>query len=53
MCVCVQVVQLDCPDDTESYIHRVGRTARFRWGVSCVYVCVRVYCVCVCVCECI
>jgi ATP-dependent RNA helicase DDX10/DBP4 len=23
------VLQLDCPDDTETYIHRVGRTARF------------------------
>jgi len=24
------VVQLDCPEDTATYIHRVGRTARFR-----------------------
>lgn len=24
------VVQVDCPDDVSSYIHRVGRTARFR-----------------------
>ena len=24
------VVQLDCPEDSETYIHRVGRTARFR-----------------------
>ena len=23
------VVQLDCPDSVESYIHRVGRTARY------------------------
>lgn len=22
------VVQLDCPEDTNTYIHRVGRTAR-------------------------
>jgi ATP-dependent RNA helicase DDX10/DBP4 len=24
------VVQADCPDDAETYIHRVGRTARYR-----------------------
>lgn len=24
------VVQLDCPDDVDSYIHRVGRTARYQ-----------------------
>eukprot|EP00750_Incisomonas_marina_P003173 INCI12874.2.p1 GENE.INCI12874.2~~INCI12874.2.p1 ORF type:complete len:821 (+),score=217.23 INCI12874.2:271-2733(+) len=24
------VVQVDCPDDVEGYIHRVGRTARFK-----------------------
>jgi ATP-dependent RNA helicase DDX10/DBP4 len=24
------VVQLDCPEDTQTYIHRVGRTARFK-----------------------
>lgn len=24
------VVQFDCPDDVESYIHRVGRTARYQ-----------------------
>jgi ATP-dependent RNA helicase DDX10/DBP4 len=24
------VVQLDCPEDVQTYIHRVGRTARFR-----------------------
>ena len=34
LCVCVwtlspvQVLQYDCPDDAETYIHRVGRTAR-------------------------
>ena len=26
------VVQVDCPDDVESYIHRVGRTARYKSG---------------------
>jgi ATP-dependent RNA helicase DDX10/DBP4 len=26
------VVQADCPDDVAQYIHRVGRTARFRAG---------------------
>ena len=26
------VVQLDCPDSVESYIHRVGRTARYEKG---------------------
>lgn len=24
------VVQADCPEDPETYIHRVGRTARFQ-----------------------
>jgi len=24
------VVQLDCPDDVDTYIHRVGRTARYQ-----------------------
>jgi ATP-dependent RNA helicase DDX10/DBP4 len=24
------IVQVDCPDDVDTYIHRVGRTARFR-----------------------
>ena len=24
------VVQVDCPDDVETYVHRVGRTARFK-----------------------
>jgi ATP-dependent RNA helicase DDX10/DBP4 len=23
------VIQVDCPDDSETYIHRVGRTARY------------------------
>jgi len=26
------VVQVDCPEDTETYIHRVGRTARYKSG---------------------
>ena len=26
------VVQLDCPEDVNTYIHRVGRTARFQKG---------------------
>lgn len=26
------VVQLDCPENTEMYIHRVGRTARYRFN---------------------
>jgi ATP-dependent RNA helicase DDX10/DBP4 len=26
------VVQLDCPEDVDTYIHRVGRTARFERG---------------------
>ena len=26
------VVQLDCPEDVEAYVHRVGRTARFQRG---------------------
>ena len=24
------VVQVDCPEDTSTYIHRVGRTARYK-----------------------
>jgi ATP-dependent RNA helicase DDX10/DBP4 len=24
------VIQLDCPDDVDTYIHRVGRTARYQ-----------------------
>jgi len=26
------VVQVDCPDDVDTYIHRVGRTARYNAG---------------------
>ena len=26
------VIQLDCPDDANSYIHRAGRTARYQKG---------------------
>lgn len=26
------VVQMDCPEDTNAYIHRAGRTARFQRG---------------------
>lgn len=26
------VVQVDCPDDVDNYIHRVGRTARYKSG---------------------
>jgi ATP-dependent RNA helicase DDX10/DBP4 len=26
------VVQADCPEDVAAYIHRVGRTARFKSG---------------------
>ncbi|KAK8850415.1 ATP-dependent RNA helicase DBP4 [Kwoniella newhampshirensis] len=26
------VIQLDCPDDVDTYIHRVGRTARYQAG---------------------
>lgn len=28
------VVQMDCPEDVESYIHRIGRTARYKSGGS-------------------
>jgi len=24
------IVQMDCPEDTTTYIHRVGRTARYK-----------------------
>ena len=27
------VVQMDCPEDLDSYIHRAGRTARFKSGM--------------------
>lgn len=26
------VIQLDCPDDVDTYIHRIGRTARYKAG---------------------
>lgn len=26
------VVQMDCPEDVNAYIHRAGRTARFQRG---------------------
>ncbi|OMJ89590.1 hypothetical protein SteCoe_8212 [Stentor coeruleus] len=26
------VVQVDCPEDVESYVHRIGRTARYKSG---------------------
>lgn len=26
------VVQVDCPEDADTYIHRVGRTARYHEG---------------------
>lgn len=26
------VVQVDCPEDAETYVHRVGRTARYHKG---------------------
>lgn len=26
------VVQIDCPEDSATYIHRVGRTARYQKG---------------------
>ena len=29
------VVQADCPEDADAYIHRVGRTARFQAGGCC------------------
>ena len=28
------VLQVDCPEDVASYIHRVGRTARYTSGTS-------------------
>ena len=28
------VVQMDCPEDVESYVHRIGRTARYKSGGS-------------------
>ena len=24
------IVQVDCPDDMENYLHRIGRTARYK-----------------------
>lgn len=28
------VLQMDCPEDTAAYIHRVGRTARYVSGIA-------------------
>ena len=27
------VLQMDCPEDSAAYIHRVGRTARCEWSI--------------------
>ncbi|KOC64169.1 putative ATP-dependent RNA helicase DDX10 [Habropoda laboriosa] len=32
------VVQMDCPEDVNAYIHRAGRTARFQRGGECLLV---------------
>lgn len=37
------VVQADCPEDVASYIHRVGRTARYVAGKG---ICMHAYCSC-------
>jgi ATP-dependent RNA helicase DDX10/DBP4 len=28
------VIQVDCPEDIQTYIHRIGRTARYKAGGS-------------------
>ena len=36
---CDHVVQMDCPDSLDTYVHRVGRTARYnRNGNSLLFV---------------
>jgi ATP-dependent RNA helicase DDX10/DBP4 len=32
------VIQLDCPEDVATYIHRAGRTARYQKGGECLLV---------------
>lgn len=32
------VVQMDCPEDVNAYIHRAGRTARFQRDGECLLV---------------
>ncbi len=33
------VVQMDCPENVEAYIHRVGRTARYVSGALLILAC--------------